>query len=156
MPTNAYPTYTKSNALINSSYHVSVTIDDYPSTEIPILVGTGKSIPVVFTQQNALVPVLNDFSRQGKARCFASFDPRERKPNFGLKPPGSPRYLLPPPPPCLPVLSADFRSYGRGKFDPPPSPYRNYQPSFNFESKTQTNGSTRYWGQSVLKIEEVE
>ncbi|EFO26111.1 hypothetical protein LOAG_02379 [Loa loa] len=52
IPDNAFPTYSQPNALINSSYHISVMLNEYTPIEIPIIIGTEISTQSPLDIQN--------------------------------------------------------------------------------------------------------
>uniref|UniRef100_A0A158Q6Y2 Arrestin_C domain-containing protein n=1 Tax=Elaeophora elaphi TaxID=1147741 RepID=A0A158Q6Y2_9BILA len=169
IPSNAFPTYSHPDALINSSYHLSIMISECTPIEIPVIIGTEISARFI-DAQNHQPSFLTDHI---KIRPFPSpllqqtFPPLSTAPQ--LLPTESRSYAssLPTPPSSLPIFPSYFdpnfeKHLNEPYFVPFCSPFPLCHPNLNHHSQATffpeelPATRTRYKGQSVLRIEEIE
>ncbi|CAG9537584.1 unnamed protein product [Cercopithifilaria johnstoni] len=170
IPNNAFPTYSHPDALINSSYHVSLMLNEYTPIKIPVIVGTGISTQLIDAQiyQSSLPSIPGHF----KIRPFQSmlqqqtFSPLSSSPQLLSL---SQLHLSPFPtlplsqPISSPYLDPNFDKHlNKSHFIPLCTSFPFCHSSLNYHSQTTFFPGelqvtrTRYKGQSVLRIEEIE
>lgn len=171
IPNDAFPTYSHPDALISLSYHVSIILNECAPIEIPVIIGTGISIRSVNTRNDQ--PSMRSLLGYTKIPPFSSSLHQETFPplsksskllpllRFHLLPVPFPPPLQPIPPP---YFDSNLHKYPtKPHISPLYTPFSHFHPNRNCRSQATSEEpeklpetGTRYKGQSVLRIEEIE
>ncbi|VBB30415.1 unnamed protein product [Acanthocheilonema viteae] len=169
IPNNAFPTYSHPDALINSSYHLSIVLNECTPIEIPVIIGTEISTRFADTQnyQPSLLPIPGNI----KIQLLSS---QQTFPSLSIQPQllSLSRLHLSSLPTSQSSPSIISSPYFNPNFDkhliephfiqPFCTSFPFHHPILNYHSQaTLFPGEfpityTRYKGQSVLRIEEIE
>uniref|UniRef100_A0A183H7I3 Arrestin_C domain-containing protein n=1 Tax=Onchocerca flexuosa TaxID=387005 RepID=A0A183H7I3_9BILA len=173
IPDNVFPTYSDPDALINVSHHISVMLNECAPIEIPLIIGT--AIPAEFTDiqnydpslltniDNIKIrpPLLTLQRQQQQQHTFwhlindSQLLPLSQLQSSPLSTPLS-SLLFP-----LPYLDPNCgKHHDKSHLVPLCTPFPTFHSTLNYHSQANFSPrelpATRYKGQSVLMIEEIE